>query len=80
MYDMSTTLTVRTGDRLDATLRSLARSQGVNLSELVRSILEDAVDELSLAERASHLGGRLELEPDGIDGWRSQIRERNWRT
>lgn len=80
MYDVSTTLTVRTGDRLDAALRSLARSQGVNLSEMVRWILQDAVDELSLAERAGHLGGRLKLEAKGTDSWRSQLRERNWRT
>ncbi len=80
MYDMGATLTVRTGDRLDVAVRSLARSQGLSLSELVRQILEDAVDDLSLAQRAGHLGGRLKLEANAADRWRSQIRERSWRT
>ncbi len=79
MYDMSTTLTVRTADNLDRALRTLARSEGMSLSEFVRRVLEDAVDELSLADRAGHLAGRLLLDSDNADTWRSEIRERNWR-
>jgi len=76
---MSTTLTVRTDDNLDRALRTLARSEGISLSEFVRRVLEDAVDELSLADRAGHLAGRLLLDPDNADTWRAEIRERNWR-
>jgi len=79
MYDMSTTLTVRTDERLDQALRALAQSEGVSLSEFVRGILEDAVDELSVGARAGHLAGRLRIDADA-DGWRAEIRERNWRT
>ena len=78
MYDMSTTLTVRTDDDLDRALRELAESEGLTLSELVRRILEDAVTERPLAQRAGHLAGRLILAEDD-DAWRAQLRERNWR-
>lgn len=79
MYDMSTTLTVRTDDALDQALRELACSEGLTLSELVRRILEDAVQERTLAERAGHLAGALDALDAGGDGWREQIRSRNWR-
>jgi len=79
MYDMSTTLTVRTDEKLDQALRALARSEGVSLSEFVRGILEDAVDELSVGTRAGHLAGRLCIDADATDGWSAEIRERNWR-
>lgn len=76
---MGTTLTVRTHEKLDQALRTLALAQGVSLSEFVRRILEDAVDELSLADRAGHLAGLLQMDGDN-DSWRAEIRERNWRT
>jgi hypothetical protein len=44
----------------------------------VREILEEAVTERPVAERAGHVKGRLELPPPS-EGWRRQIRERNWR-
>lgn len=79
MYDMSTTLTVRTDDELDRALRQLARSEGLSLSELVRRILEDAVQERTLAERAGHLAGVITETDARDDAWREQIRVRNWR-
>jgi plasmid stability protein len=75
---MSTTLTVRTPDRLHHALAERARSQGKSVSELVREILEDAVVERSVLERTRHVIGQLDFEADG-DEWRHQIRERNWR-
>lgn len=79
MYHMSTTLTVRTDEELDTALRRRAREEGLSLSELVRRVLEDAVRDAPLADRAGHLRGRLRLHEDTADAWRAQIRERNWR-
>ena len=79
MYYMGTTLTVRTDDEMDRGLRDLARAEGLSLSQLVRRILEDAIHERTLQERAGHLAGSLgELDAAG-DAWREQIRRRNWR-
>ncbi len=75
---MSTTLTVRTGEELRATLEQRAKGLGKSVSELVREILEDALADRPFGQRTSHVKGRLEL-PDGIDPWRRQLKERNWR-
>ena len=76
----TTTLTVRTGDKLRAALRRRAESQGKTTSAVVREILEEALGARPLVERAGHLKGSLELPaPAEGDPWRRQIRERNWR-
>lgn len=79
LYDMSTTLTIRTDDALGDALRLRAQAQGKTLSQLVREILKSAVTERPMRERAGHLKGTLELPLDGGESWRDQIRERNWR-
>ncbi|MCP5119041.1 MAG: ribbon-helix-helix protein, CopG family [bacterium] len=75
---MSTTLTVRTGEELRQALDRRARALGKSVSELVRDILEEAVVERPISERAGHLKGRLSL-PAPDDKWRRQIKKRNWR-
>ena len=76
---MSTTITVRTSELLKRRLANRAASQGKQVSELVREILEDAVAERTVAVRAGHLRGRLELARRSPDSWRSRLRASNWR-
>ena len=75
-----TTLTIRTDETLRRALRSRATALGKTVSALVREILEEALAEQSVAARAGHLKGRLDLTPSDEDPWRRTLRERNWRT
>lgn len=80
---MSTTITIRTEDRLRSSLEKRARERGVSLSALVREILEAAVDERPLGRRAGHLRGALQRVAEGgpePDGWRRDIVDRNVRS
>ena len=61
-------------------LEERAQAQGLTVSELVRRLLEEAISERPLGQRAGHLKGRLELPQPGADPWRNQLRDRNWRT
>ena len=81
-YDafMRTTLTIRTDERLREALAERARAQGKTVSQIVREILQDALEERPLASRVGHLKGRLELPSQPDDPWRERIRERNWRS
>jgi plasmid stability protein len=75
---MATTLTVRTDETLRRALRRRAQAVGKTISALVREILEEALTEHSIAARAGHLKGRLDLpRGDDEDAWRRQLRERN---
>jgi plasmid stability protein len=80
-YDvpMSTTLTIRTDDRLRKALEARARAQGKSLSELAREILQDALEERPLGLRTGHLKGRMKLHQKQTEAWRKALRERNWR-
>ncbi len=60
-------------------LEDRARAQGLTVSELVRRLLDDAISERPLGQRAGHLKGRLEPAGPDSDAWRDQLRERNWR-
>lgn len=77
---MSTTITIRTDERLRTELERRAEASGKNLSEMVREILQDAVTPRPMSERIGHLAGRLELPRDEGDPWRRKLRERNWRS
>lgn len=76
---MNTTLTVRTDRAMREALEDRARAQGLTVSELVRRLLDDAISERPLGQRAGHLKGRLEPAGPVSDAWRDQLRERNWR-
>ena len=60
-------------------LEKRAQVQGLTVSELVRRLLEEAISESPVAERAGHLRGCLELSDPDSDPWRRHLRERNWR-
>ncbi len=66
-------------DDLRAALEARAQAQDKTVSEVAREILRQALMERSLASRAGHLKGKLDLEPDPQDSWRQQIERRNWR-
>jgi hypothetical protein len=80
---MSTTLTIRTDEKLRAALAERARAEDKTVSQVAREILSRAVTERPFAERTGHLRGRLEL--DAIPGkgpedeWRREIALRNRR-
>ena len=78
MSYMSTTLTVRTDDRLRKALESRAETLGQTVSEFVREVLEEAVTERPLALKTGHLRGRLQLD-EPVDSWSRELAERNWR-
>lgn len=76
---MTKTITVRAERKMWDALRNRARRRRVSVSEVVRQILDDALTERPLNERASGLAGSLSVA-DSADAWRKQIRERNWRS
>jgi hypothetical protein len=76
---MRTTITIRTDQALRDALEERAREQGTTVSEVARTILRSALDARPLGERIGHLRGTVELPRNPEDGWRKQIRERNWR-
>jgi metal-responsive CopG/Arc/MetJ family transcriptional regulator len=76
---MGTTLTIRADDRLRDALDERARTLGTTRSQLVRDILEDALVERPLGDRISRLRGTVRV-PRTRNGWRREIRSRNWRS
>jgi len=76
---MSTTITVRTDPSLRDALQKRADEVGKSLSGFVRDVLQDAVTRRTVAERAGHLKGRLELPRRDLDPWREELKRRNWR-
>ena len=76
---MSETLTIRIGPRQRDALGRLAASLGKSVSEVVRDILTQALEERPLADRAGHLAGRLTLSPAPGDAFGARIKARNWR-
>ena len=79
---MSTTLTIRTDDHLQEALRQRAEALNKSISDVVREILREALQERPVSARAGHLKGRLDgsSQTDYTqDPWRDQLRERNWR-
>jgi len=77
---MGTTLTIRTNEALREALARRAASQGTSVSELIRTILEDAIAERPLATKIRHVKGRLRLPPTSSDPWRKHLKKRNWRS
>lgn len=76
---MGATLTIRADEALRKALSDRAESEGKTVSALIREILEEAVSPKSWDLRVGHLKGRLEVREAGLDGWRKQLRDRNWR-
>jgi hypothetical protein len=79
MSDMIDTLTIRIERRQRDALNQLARTLGKSVSELVRDILRQALDERPLTSRAGHLAGGLTLPPAPPGSFRARIKASNWR-
>ena len=75
---MRTTITVRADQDLREALAGRAALEGKTISAIVREILQEALAERALGDRAAHLRGKLAIEGDN-DEWRGRLRERNWR-
>jgi antitoxin component of RelBE/YafQ-DinJ toxin-antitoxin module len=58
---MSKTLTYRTDESLREALEKRAKRRGISLSQAVRVILKDALEERQLAEKTGYLRGSLSL-------------------
>jgi predicted transcriptional regulator len=76
---MSTTITIRADESLRRALKRKAMASGKTVSELVREILEEVLTDRPLRTRTGHLRGRLAMARETVDGWRKQLRQRNWR-
>ncbi|MEW5982772.1 MAG: hypothetical protein AB1806_10435 [Acidobacteriota bacterium] len=76
---MPETLTIRIKPHEREALNSVAKSLGKSVSEVVRDILVQALEERPLASRAGHLAGRLTLGPASADAFRAKIKASNWR-
>jgi plasmid stability protein len=74
------TLSIQADEELQAALQERATLQGKTVSDLAREILREAIAQRPLGERVGHLRGRLELPSAPSDPWRSQLKERNWRS
>jgi plasmid stability protein len=77
---MGTTITIRTDEKLRQALVKRAELDGKSVSDLVRSILEAALADRSVQDRAGHLSGRLRLPDRTAPAWRKRIRDNNWRS
>jgi len=76
---MSRTITIRTDEMLRKQLEQRARERGLTLSQEIRRILKEAVEEQPLGSKTKHLRGRLALGQQRDEPWRETLRNRNWR-
>lgn len=76
---MSTTITIRTDEKLRAALEQRAREQGKSISVLMREILARSLEDSPMNSRSSHLRGALNLGGKAPEPWRARLAERNWR-
>ena len=77
---MSTTITIRADESLREALAARAAQSGKTVSQLVREILEKALEDRPLRYQAGHLKGKLRLAENRSDAWRQRLRGRNWRS
>ncbi len=77
---MSTTITIRADEALRDALAKRAKIQGKNVSEVIREILQSAIEERPLETRVGHLKGQLQFPRKGADPWRARLRKQNWRS
>ena len=79
MYDVNNTLTIRLDASRRRRLGRTAESLGKTVSELVREILDQALSERPLSEKAGHLKGSMSLPRTARTTWRRELRAHNWR-
>jgi predicted DNA-binding protein len=75
---MEKTITIRLDREQDEALTRLAKTLGKTRSAVVREVLEHALSERPISEKAGHLKGTIEL-PKPKDAWSRHLRKQNWR-
>jgi hypothetical protein len=75
---MDKTITIRLDRRQDEALTRRAKTLGKTRSALIREILNHALSETPISERAGHLKGSIELTKP-VDVWGKHIKKQNWR-
>ena len=75
---MDKTITIRLDQQQDEALTRLAKTLGKTRSAVVREVLDQALSARTIAERAGHLKGSVEL-PKPKDAWSKHLRKQNWR-
>lgn len=75
---MGKTITIRLPQEQERALRKRAQALGRTKSDLVRELIGRGLQEESMEATIGHLEGRLDL-PAPREGWRKQIKDRNWR-
>ena len=76
---MEKILTIRLDAAQQEKLGQTARLLGKTVSEFVREIIQQALEERSVEAKAGHLRGQISLPSPARDPWARQIKERNWR-
>lgn len=76
---MKTTITVRLDERQQKALSHAARRLRKSTSDIVREALDHALFQGTVAARAGHVKGRIRSLSIGRTGWRSALKDRNWR-
>lgn len=76
---MRQTIAVRADAALRAAIAEHAAAHGQTVSAFVRTVLQQAVEEVPTRARAGHLRGALDLPGTAGDPWRGRLRDRNWR-
>ena len=75
---MDKTITIRLDREQDEALTRLAKTLGKTRSAVVREVLEQALSERPISERAGHLNATVQL-PKPKDAWARHLRKQNWR-
>jgi hypothetical protein len=79
LLSMEKTITIRLGRAQDEALTRRAKTTGKTRSAVVRELLEQALLEIPISEKAAHLKGSLRLEKPK-DAWGKHLRKQNWRS
>jgi predicted transcriptional regulator len=75
---MDKTITIRLDQEQDAALTRLAKTLGKTRSAVVREVLNQALSDRPISERAGYLKGTVKL-PRPKDAWAKHLRKQNWR-
>ena len=75
---MDKTITIRLDQEQDAALTRLAKTLGKTRSAVVREVINQALSERPISERAGYLKGTVKL-PRPKDAWSKHLRKQNWR-
>lgn len=73
------TVTIRLDKKQNDALTRRAKQRGQTKSKFVRELIKNALLNVPLGVRVSHLAGAIDNFPQSLKGWRREMKERNWR-